>query len=80
MSQWLSGLRCDQSFVKGTPNLTGAGGQMAFNDSNPRFEMEPVEWGPRDHFKTLRYFSQTHVAVKTQSRVAKGTGMDYRGG
>ena len=56
LSQWLSGLRCDQSFVKGTPNLTGAGGQMAFNDSYPCFEMEPVVGAPETILKTFGIF------------------------
>lgn len=40
--EWLA-LR--SKFCEGNPNLTGAGGQMAFNDSYPRFEMEPVVVG-----------------------------------
>ena len=49
--------------MKGTPNLTGAGGQMAFNDSYPRFEMEPVVGAPETILKPSVFFSNSCNAI-----------------
>ena len=54
--EWLA-LR--SKFCEGTPNLTGAGGQMAFNDSYPCFEMEPVVGAPETILKIFIFFSNS---------------------
>ena len=51
--EWLA-LR--SKFCEQNPNLTGAGGQMAFNDSYPCFEMEPVVGAPETILKTFGIF------------------------